>query len=339
MSTERQRFVRLLLDEYIALYTAKDVRLLDRFSENFSGLVESSERPVASREWTEALQQQFLSAPAQVHIQVNDFFAQELADDVLLASALLHLSMAESAMHHPPAVARLVLVFRLEQGDWKIVHSSSSVPFVPAPPPEALPSQRQTQRILELQDLLEERSQALTQAQAQLQLIATTDVLTGIANGRKFDQALAQAWTHAQRTHAPLSLIMLDMDAFKHFNDHYGHLAGGKCLQALALTLTQTGGRNQGDLVARFGGEKFVLLLPASDAKAAMDVARQVQHAVQALALPHEGTPLGIVTLSIGVATMAPQRDQTSEELVRRADRAMHRAKQAGRNRIEVAAD
>jgi len=90
-------------------------------------------------------------------------------------------------------------------------------------------------------------------------------------------------------------------------------------------------------VVARFGGEEFVVLLPGADAPAALEVAQHIQQAIQALALPHEGAPWGIVTVSFGVATMAPEREQLAEELVRRADRAMYRAKQGGRNRIEQA--
>ena len=189
----------------------------------------------------------------------------------------------------------------------------------------------------ELQALVDERTQALAQANNQLQLLSNTDSLTGIANRRHFDQALAHEWARAQRAHAPVSLIMLDVDVFKHFNDHYGHLAGDACLKSLALTLAQTGGRRDGDVVARFGGEEFVVLLPGADAPAALEVAQHIQQAIQALALPHEGAPHGIVTVSFGVATMAPQREQLAEELVCRADRAMYRAKQGGRNRIEQA--
>ncbi|RYF53593.1 MAG: GGDEF domain-containing protein, partial [Comamonadaceae bacterium] len=193
------------------------------------------------------------------------------------------------------------------------------------------------QRNRELEALVHERTQALAQANQRLELLSNTDGLTGIANRRHFDEALAHEWARAQRSHSPLALIMLDVDVFKHFNDHYGHLAGDACLQALALTLVQTGARRDGDLAARFGGEEFVVLLPGTDLQAAAEVARQIQAAILQLALPHEGAPAGIVTVSFGVASLAPQRDQLPQELVRHADRAMYRAKQAGRNRIELA--
>jgi diguanylate cyclase (GGDEF)-like protein len=130
---------------------------------------------------------------------------------------------------------------------------------------------------------------------------------------------------------------MLDVDLFKHFNDHYGHLAGDACLQALAAALSQQAGAGrEGELAARFGGEEFVVLLPGSDLYAAAEVARRIQQTLVQLALPHEGSPHGIVTVSFGVVSLQHQRDQLPEELVRQADRALYRAKQGGRNRIEL---
>lgn len=340
MSPERQRLIRLLLDEYIELYAARDARLVTRFSENFSGFAGSSDRLVKSRsEWVNVTLQDFAQVTGRIGIDLVDLFPQDLSDDVVAVSAFFHIHLPIPDALFARETARLVLVFRHERDDWKIVHSSISIPFGIAREGEVYPVDQLKEHNRELQALVEERTQALALANKQLQLISNTDGLTGIANRRHFDQSLAHEWARAQRAQTPLSLIMLDVDVFKHFNDHYGHLAGDKCLQALALTLAQTGGRREGDLVARFGGEEFVVLLPSSDAQAAMDVAHQIQHAIQAMALPHEGAPFGIVTVSFGVATVVPQRDQAPEELVRCADRAMYRAKQGGRNRIELAPD
>ena len=340
MSPERQRLIRVLFDEYIEMYAARDARLVTRFSENFSGFAGSSDQLVKSRtDWVEVTLQDFAQVSGRIGIDVVDLFPQDLGDDVVAVTAFFHIHLPIPDALFARETARLVLVFRHEGDDWKIAHSSISIPFGIARDGEVYPVDQLKERNRELQALVDERTQALALANQQLQLISNTDGLTGIANRRHFDQTLAHEWARAQRAQTPLSLIMLDVDVFKHFNDHYGHLAGDKCLQALALTLAQTGGRREGDLVARFGGEEFVVLLPGSAAQAAMDVAHQIQHAIQAMALPHEGAPFGIVTVSFGVAAMVPQRDQAPEELVRRADRAMYRAKQGGRNRIELAPD
>lgn len=340
MSPERQRLVRLLFDEYIEMYAARDARLVTRFSDNFSGFAGSSDQLIKSRsDWVDVTLQDFAQVPGRIGIDVVDIFPQELSDDVVAVTAFFHIHLPMPDVVFARETVRLVLVFRHEGDDWKIAHSSFSIPYGLACEGEVFPVGRLQQRNLELEALVEERTQALAEANQRLQLISNTDGLTGIANRRHFDQTLAHEWARAQRARTPLSLIMLDVDVFKHFNDHYGHLAGDKCLQTLALTLAQTGGRRDGDLVARFGGEEFVALLPASDAPTALEVARKIQHAMQSLALPHYGAPFGIVTVSFGVATVVPERDQAPEELVRRADRAMYQAKQSGRNCIVVAPD
>lgn len=339
MSPERHRLIRMLFDEYIEMYASRDVRLTERFSENFSGFAGSSDKLIKSRsDWLQVTLADFAQVPERIRIEVLDVFPQELSPDVLAVTAFFHIHLPRPDPIFSRETARLVLVFHQEIDDWKIAHSSISIPYGLAGEGEVYPVGRLQQRNQELQALVDERTEALAQANHQLELLSNTDGLTGIANRRLFDQALAHEWARAQRAQTPLSLIMLDVDVFKHFNDHYGHLAGDACLKSLALTLAQTGGRRDADLAARFGGEEFVVLLPGTDAAAAMDRAGQIQQAIHALALPHEGAPFGIVTVSFGVATLVPQREQSPQELVRRADRAMYRAKQDGRNRIEQAA-
>ena len=346
MPPDRARLTRMLFDEYIEMYAARDVRLLERFSENFSGFSGSSEKLIKSRaEWIEVTRQDFAQVPTRIGIDMVDIFVQELDDDLLVATASFHIHLPIPDALFARETARKVVLFRREggeggqgsHGDWKIAHVSVSIPFGKARGNEVFPIEELLQRNRELEALVQERTQALAQANQRLELLSNTDGLTGIANRRHFDDALAHEWGRAQRGHTPLALIMLDVDVFKHFNDHYGHLAGDACLQALALTLVQTGARRDGDLAARFGGEEFVVLLPGADLQAAAEVARQIQAAILQLALPHEGAPAGIVTVSFGVAGLQPQRDQLPEELVRYADRAMYRAKHAGRNRIELA--
>lgn len=339
MSPEDQRRARQLFDEYIELYAARDVRLMDRFSENFSGFAGSSDKLVKSRaEWVEVMLHDFAQVPEPIGIEMLDFFALALGDGLLAATAFFHMRLPNL----PDALfaretARKVVLFRREgAGEWKIAHVSDSMPFGLAQGDEVFPMDQLRQRNRELEALVEERTHALAQLNHRLELLSNTDGLTGIANRRHFDEAMAREWARAQRARTPLALLMIDVDVFKHFNDHYGHLAGDACLQALARTLAQTGGRREGDLVARFGGEEFVVLLPGYDLQAAADVAGHIQAAIHALALPHEGAPFGIVTVSFGVASLLPERDQAPEDLVRLADRAMYRAKQNGRNRIET---
>ncbi|WP_298214590.1 diguanylate cyclase [Acidovorax sp.] len=346
MPPERERLTRMLFDEYIEMYAARDVRLLDRFSDNFSGFSGSSDVLVKSRaEWLEVTRQDFAQVPQRIGIEMVDLQVQDLGEDLLAVTAFFHIHLPVPDALFSRETARKVVLFRREgraagaEGDWKIAHISVSIPFGNAGSGEIYPIEDLRQRNRELESLVAERTEALAQANHRLELLSNTDGLTGIANRRHFDDALAREWARAQRAGTPLALIMLDVDVFKHFNDHYGHLAGDACLQALAVTLAQTGARREGELAARFGGEEFVVLLPGSDLPAAAEVARHIQATIQQLALPHEGAPHGIVTVSFGVASLQPQRDQLPEELVRRADRAMYRAKQGGRNRIELAPD
>ena len=170
---------------------------------------------------------------------------------------------------------RLVLLFKQENGAWMIAHSGISIPYHLVRDGEVYPLQGLHERNRELEALVEERTRALEEANAKLEALSYTDGLTGIANRRAFDRTLVQEWSRAQRSAAPLALIMLDVDLFKHFNDHYGHLEGDACLQALAGVLTRAG-RRASDLVARYGGEEFVVLLPNTSAPEAQEIARNI---------------------------------------------------------------
>ena len=178
--------------------------------------------------------------------------------------------------------------------------------------------------------------QALEQANERLALLSATDALTGIANRRHFDTALATEWLRGARQQEPLTLLMIDIDHFKLYNDHYGHLAGDTCLRRVAQLLV-TCVRRAGELVARYGGEEFVLLLPGTDQNHARLVA---QHCIDALAqerIPHAASPTAdYVTLSIGIAHTVPDADLPADMLVDAADNALYGAKNAGRQQFEV---
>lgn len=170
----------------------------------------------------------------------------------------------------------------------------------------------------------------------ELRRISAQDGLTGIANRRSFNQALEREWLRAMRQGTPLSVLLIDIDHFKQYNDHYGHQAGDECLKNIAATLSLAVQRPT-DMVARYGGEEFVVLMPETDVAGAGAVARRMQHAVATLALPHESSGLGSVSMSVGLCTIIPARGQAAQRLIACADLALYRAKAAGRNRIEVA--
>ncbi len=183
-----------------------------------------------------------------------------------------------------------------------------------------------------LETRVADRTVQLQRLNDQLEVISTTDALTGIANRRHFDTTLASEWSRAERLGQALALGMIDVDWFKRYNDHYGHQAGDECLRQVAKILTEKIGRS-GDLVARYGGEEFVFIAPATNGENALHMAQSICRAMQELALPHERSDFGYVTLSIGVAVLTPQHQQTPDMLIKIADKMLYQAKAQGRNR------
>ncbi len=174
----------------------------------------------------------------------------------------------------------------------------------------------------------------VAEVNGQLEQMLRTDVLTGVANRRAFDTTISAEWRRARREQTPLSLVMIDIDLFKGFNDRYGHPAGDACLRRVAQAIA---GQLQrpADLAARLGGEEFVLLLPNTEEAGAIQVAERVRASVAAMGLVHAGSAAGHVTVSMGVATSRPfdWSDET-QALVDTADRALYRAKASGRNTV-----
>ncbi|MCC7696629.1 GGDEF domain-containing protein [Janthinobacterium sp. EB271-G4-7A] len=175
----------------------------------------------------------------------------------------------------------------------------------------------------------------LRHANADLAARASQDGLTGLANRRCFDETLAQELKRAQRSGHEVSLIMLDVDFFKKFNDQYGHVAGDGCLQAVAGAVARSVGRIE-DLAARYGGEEFAVIMPGTNAAGALEVAEAIRSAVEALQIAHAASANGVVTVSLGAATLQPgqQRCTESSELIRQADALLYQSKNTGRNRV-----
>lgn len=167
-----------------------------------------------------------------------------------------------------------------------------------------------------------------------LAALTMTDGLTEIANRRRFDLHLDEEWRRCLRTKNPLSAVMMDVDRFKTFNDNYGHAAGDECLKKVAQALERVPNR-PGDLVARIGGEEFACLLPGADESGASAVAERFCTAVRALGVPHaDAGATDCVTISAGIATVNPARDVAPESLLKRADKMLYKAKNAGRDRV-----
>ena len=191
----------------------------------------------------------------------------------------------------------------------------------------------------ELQRKVEERTAEMKKQNEELQCLLTMakiDKLTGIANRYSFEELLEQEWKNAIRNSTLLSIIMIDLDFFKLFNDIYGHQKGDDCLRQVAQTIKKALKRPK-DLLARYGGEEFLGILPNTDRSGATVVAESMRSMVKALNIPHATSKVSDrVTLSLGIATTIPQRDSKPEVLIAKADKALYLAKQKGRDRIEA---
>jgi diguanylate cyclase (GGDEF)-like protein/PAS domain S-box-containing protein len=180
-----------------------------------------------------------------------------------------------------------------------------------------------------LRDMTEEKM-----AQIALEQLATRDGLTGLANRRCFDDTLHAEWARAMRQRQPLSLLMVDVDNFKAYNDANGHIGGDECLKRIATAVASEMRAN--DLVARYGGEEFAVILPNQSLKGAASVAERIRTRVEQLQVPSRIAPDQHVTVSIGAATALASPDHSASELVATADAALYRAKHMGRNRISL---
>ena len=189
-----------------------------------------------------------------------------------------------------------------------------------------------------LKGQVEESARALSAANDQLSELSIRDALTGLFNRRHFDKIFDLELSRAMRGGEPLSLLFMDIDKFKLLNDTYGHSAGDDCLRAVGRLLRDVV-RRPTDMVARFGGEEFAILLPATDGVDALQIANSINRAIRALEIPNKGSEVcPFVTASLGVYTRQPDGDRSTAQIIEAVDAALYRAKHEGRNRAVVAA-
>ncbi len=191
-------------------------------------------------------------------------------------------------------------------------------------------------RLVEMHRSQTKRAQELNESNRRLQYLSTTDKLTGIANRHMFDELLKREWRRCERMKQPMSLIMVDVDFFKQYNDTYGHQAGDTCLKTIAEQVSR-GAPRASDLAARYGGEEFVLVLGETTIEGAGWVANNIRQHVSDLGVPHSASKFGHVTVSCGLASMYPHEGKRLEDLIFAADAALYSAKSQGRNRIAFA--
>jgi len=187
--------------------------------------------------------------------------------------------------------------------------------------------------LIALSVLLSVQLRRRMRAESELVLLARTDGLTGLNNRRTFGVILEQEWRRAKRARSAFSLLFVDVDRFKAYNDTYGHQAGDDALAAVARCIGENI-RRPGDIAARYGGEEFVVLLPDTAMTGAQKVAEKIRTAISGLAIEHAGSEYGRVTASIGMASWTPEQDGEANGVIRAADEALYTAKATGRNRI-----
>lgn len=186
-------------------------------------------------------------------------------------------------------------------------------------------------------DELERVNNELKEANLKLERLSQIDSLTGIFNRFVFDGTIKAEWDRCKRHFAPLSLIMIDIDLFKEFNDNYGHLAGDECIRRIAGVLSSCA-RRSSDTVARYGGEEFAIILPHMDKESALELAEQMRRKIEELAIPHEYSSISeYITISLGVCTTIPSERMSVEEFIGDADKALYEVKKSGRNNVIVA--
>jgi diguanylate cyclase (GGDEF)-like protein len=254
---------------------------------------------------------------------LKDLYRFAKTDTLLLPGNTSILMAAKQSLQRSPELLYEPIVVQIDTQDYRLLDAHQLL---------VAQSRIHEQAVGTFQQLY----QQLEKANQDLQQLATVDSLTQAANRRRFDEYLERKWRHLARQHAPLSLILCDIDFFKLYNDTYGHPAGDACLQQVADALKAAIKRPE-DLVARYGGEEFAIILPYTSTKGAIEVAERIRMNVKQRQLPHDKSGVSpYVTVSLGVASLIPDLESAPEIAIAKADQALYQSKAAGRDRYTL---
>jgi two-component system chemotaxis family response regulator WspR len=281
--------------------------------------------------------------------EARDYLAKN-QPDIILADLILPDGRGIDLLLPKPDEFPFPLVVLTSQGDETvaveaikagamdyIVKSADTIRAMPHVVQRTMREWEHIVRRRQAEEKLKKINDQLIEANRKLEHLANIDSLTGVANRRNFMETLEKEWKRAQRTKLPLSLIMIDVDFFKAYNDNYGHQAGDECLKNIAALLNDSLART-GDVVARYGGEEFMAILPGTDLKGTAAVAERLRKIIEDAQMPHQVSNISdYVTVSLGTATIIPGGKESTDTLIAAADNALYKAKKNGRNRFEMA--